>query len=67
VEPVDLSPVEMECIRCRQVEAMRFYGMCEPCRAELLARFEREGRVIAVPEYEPRTNVTPNAVALKAD
>lgn len=74
MEPADhtapieaLTPVEMECMRCRKTALMRFYGLCPACRDELYARFDREAREIAVPEYEPKVNVTPNAVALKAD
>ena len=48
------------------VEA-RFYGPCVDCRHQLRAAFRREGRVVEVAEYEPKMNVTPNAVALKDD
>jgi hypothetical protein len=46
---------------------MRFYGICSPCRDELHTIFDRDAREISVPEYEPKMNVTPNAVALKGD
>jgi hypothetical protein len=29
--------------------------------------FQAEGRIVEVAEYEPKMNVTPNAVALKDD
>ena len=45
----------------------RFYGPCESCRGELRATFLGEGRVVEVADYEPKMNVTPNAVALKDD
>ncbi len=64
---LDLTPVEMECLRCRAVEPMRFYGLCTQCRDELRERFSVERRTIEVAEYEPKMNVTPNAVALKDD
>jgi hypothetical protein len=48
------------------VEA-RFYGPCEWCREQLRATFRNEGRVVELAEYEPKMNVTPNAVALKDD
>jgi hypothetical protein len=67
VEPLDLEPLDLECMRCHRTLPMRFYGLCTPCREELVAKFEREGREIEVAEYEPKMNVTPNAVALKAD
>jgi hypothetical protein len=67
VETLDLSPVDMECMRCHRTAPMRFYGLCTPCREELRQIFDREARDIAVAEYEPKMNVTPNAVALKDD
>jgi len=45
----------------------RFHGPCETCRRELRARYLAEGRQVDVAEYEPKMNVTPNAVALKDD
>jgi hypothetical protein len=66
-EPVDLTPIAMECMRCGQSEPMRFYGICNGCRARLHELFDREARIIEVAEYEPKMNVTPNAVALKND
>ena len=45
----------------------RFYGPCQSCRTELRAKYLGEGRVVEVAEYEPKMNVTPNAVALKDD
>ena len=62
---IDLTPVDMECMRCGQTAPMRFYGFCTECRTHLREKFDRA--VIEVAEYEPKMNVTPNAVALKAD
>jgi hypothetical protein len=64
---IDLTPIEMECMRCGRTAPMRFYGLCAPCRRELHEKFFREAREIEVAEYEPKMNVTPNAVALKPD
>ena len=64
---LDLSPIEMECMRCGRTAPMRFYGLCTSCRTELHEKFTREARQIEVAEYEPKMNVTPNAVALKPD
>jgi len=64
---IDLAPVDMDCMRCGRTEAMRFRGMCRACTDELHARFSSEARVIEVAAYEPKMNVTPNAVALKGD
>ncbi len=62
-----LAPESMECMRCHRQELMRFYGLCPGCREELHAKFDRGTRTIEVAEYEPKMNVTPNAVALKDD
>jgi len=64
---LDLAPVDMDCMRCGRTEAMRFRGMCRACTEELHAHFSRDVRVIEVADYEPKMNVTPNAVALKGD
>jgi hypothetical protein len=55
------------CPRCSGAVAQRFYGPCESCRGELRAKYLGEGRIVEVAEYEPKMNVTPNAVALKDD
>ena len=44
-----------------------FYGPCPTCRSDLIAKFAGLGRSVDVAEYEPKMNVTPNAVALKDD
>jgi hypothetical protein len=64
---LDPPPVHRRCLRCSQAAPMRFAGVCEPCRDELRARSAGEGREVAAPVYEPKINVTPNAVALKDD
>ena len=55
------------CPRCATEVSERFYGPCLSCRSELRAKFVTEGRVVQLAEYEPKMNVTPNAVALKDD
>ena len=62
-----LADVEFVCPRCTGSVEARFYGPCETCRTELRDRFRQEGRVVELGEYEPKMNVTPNAVALKDD
>jgi hypothetical protein len=62
--PLDLT---FDCPRCGRPVAERFYGPCDACRGELHARFTGEARSVAVAAYEPKMNVTPNAVALKDD
>ena len=59
--------VSFTCPRCGSVVGERFYGPCLSCRTELRAKYLGEGRVVEVAEYEPKMNVTPNAVALKDD
>jgi hypothetical protein len=66
-DSLDLVPVDHDCLRCGRIEPMRFRGLCTTCRAELHVRLCRQAREIAVAEYEPKMNVTPNAVALKDD
>lgn len=66
-EPLDLTPIDLECVRCGTTAPMRFRGLCDACRAELRAGARRDARDIAVADYEPKVNVTPNAVALKDD
>ncbi len=57
----------MECPRCARVTSQPHYGPCEHCRSELRASLTRQGVAIEVAEYEPKMNVTPNAVAQKDD
>ena len=57
----------MTCPRCGTEVNERFYGPCTACRDQLRATFARDGRVIELSDYEPKMNVTPNAVALKDD
>jgi hypothetical protein len=67
VDEIDLTPIEQDCLRCGRREAMRFAGVCSGCREALAELFTAEGRTIEVAAYEPKMNVTPNAVALKDD
>ncbi len=59
--------MEFACPRCGSTVDDEFYGPCGSCRTDLRAAFRTEGRVVEVAEYEPKMNVTPNAVALKDD
>lgn len=59
--------MEFVCPRCSTSVESRFYGPCDSCRTDLRAKFLGEGRDVEVAEYEPKMNVTPNAVALKDD
>ena len=59
--------MEFCCPRCAGDVVEDFYGPCDTCRGQLREAFRSEGRVVEVVEYEPKMNVTPNAVALKDD
>lgn len=63
-----LRPIAMEpfhCPRCDQPAEADYYGPCDACRAELRATVRGEARQVAAADYEPKMNVTPNAVASK--
>lgn len=62
------ADLSFDCPRCASPVTRRFYGPCESCAAEL--RIAMAGHADAnarATEYEPKMNVTPNAVALKDD
>ena len=59
--------MEFACPRCSEDVVDDFYGPCPDCRTQLRAVFQAERRVVQLAEYEPKMNVTPNAVALKDD
>ena len=59
--------MEFTCPRCSTSVDEEYYGPCGSCRTDLVDTFRSEGRVVEVAEYEPKMNVTPNAVALKDD
>lgn len=53
------------CPRCESEVTEHFYGPCASCRDQLRATLGSAAREIEVADYEPKMNVTPNAVALK--
>jgi len=59
--------LEHDCPRCATPVRQRYYGPCPGCRAELAARYAGRERDVEVAEYEPKVNVTANAVALRDD
>ncbi|MEP1125632.1 MAG: hypothetical protein ABJH68_17255 [Ilumatobacter sp.] len=59
--------MEFSCPRCQTTTVDDFYGPCATCRTDLVSKYAGLGRDVAVAEYEPKMNVTPNAVALKDD
>jgi len=59
------DPLAFDCPRCTAPVHEDLYGPCTSCRAELRAEMGGEQRDVAAVAYEPKMNVTPNAVALK--
>lgn len=62
---IDETDDPFECPRCGKAVTAAFWGPCRSCRAELRASLGSEAREVAVAAYEPKMNVTPNAVATK--
>jgi NMD protein affecting ribosome stability and mRNA decay len=60
---VDTSTIT--CPRCGAEADERFYGPCTSCRDALRASLGGAKREVDVADYEPKMNVTPNAVATK--
>lgn len=61
------EPLDFVCPRCSLAASEKFYGPCGNCREQLRAQHGTAGRAITEELYEPKMNVTPNAVALKDD
>jgi hypothetical protein len=59
--------LSFDCPRCATTVEEPYYGPCRDCRDALRASFGGEARAVEATEYEPKMNVTPNAVALKDD
>ena len=64
---VSVGFVEFTCPRCQLPADAEFYGPCDDCCRVLRATIRSDARDVDVAEYEPKMNVTPNAVALKDD
>jgi predicted amidophosphoribosyltransferase len=56
--------MQITCPRCGASADEEFYGPCSECRVALRSS-GREARAVAAADYEPKMNVTPNAVATK--
>lgn len=56
---------DFTCPRCESAVTESFYGPCETCRAALRATLGGQARAVEAVPYEPRMNVTPNAVATR--
>ncbi len=59
------GPLEFDCPRCGDPATETYYGPCETCREALVASLGGAGRLVEVAAYQPKVNVTPNAVATK--
>jgi len=57
--------VEFTCPRCQRAATEAFYGPCGTCRTTLRSEMGGEAKDVAKVDYEPKMNVTPNAVATK--
>lgn len=64
-EQFDLS--SFPCPRCQTTMSAESYGPCPSCVTELVATQQGEASDEGPAAYEPKMNVTPNAVALKDD
>lgn len=67
IVPPDPAPGDLsfDCPRCAGGVSEAAYGPCASCRAELRATLGGDQRDLALQKYEPKRNVTPNAVAVK--
>lgn len=63
--PLPSDPATFDCPRCQRAVEENWYGPCTECRRDLRATVGGVAREVAAAEYEPKMNVTPNAVALK--
>jgi hypothetical protein len=62
-----MDELTITCPRCGTEATERFYGPCTSCREQLRSTLGGDARALDTTEYEPKMNVTPNAVALKDD
>ncbi len=64
---MSVDEIHHDCPRCRQAVQQRYYGPCPACRSDLATRFAGRARDVDAPAYEPKVNVTANAVAMRPD
>ena len=65
---VDAEPLtlhDLDCPRCGRPTRSPFHGPCDDCREQLRAAVRADARDVEAAAYEPKMNVTPNAVATK--
>ena len=63
-EPVPVTQT-FDCPRCATEATEAWWGPCTGCRTELRTAYAGLARAVDAVEYEPKMNVTPNAVATK--
>ncbi len=66
-EPLQFDMSAFPCPRCGTTMSADTYGPCQECVGQLKASQQIQASETAAAAYEPRMNVTPNAVALKDD
>jgi hypothetical protein len=59
------AELSFACPRCATEVDEAYYGPCASCRTTLRALLGGDAREVEETAYEPKMNVTPNAVALK--
>jgi hypothetical protein len=62
-DTIDLAA--FDCPRCGATVSGEYWGPCTGCREELRSSMAGEATEVVAEAYEPKMNVTPNAVALK--
>ncbi|MBM3662122.1 MAG: hypothetical protein FJW94_04405 [Actinobacteria bacterium] len=60
-----MESLRFNCPRCGEPDEAPFYGPCASCVTALRSTVAAVSRTVAEVAYEPKMNVTPNAVALK--
>jgi len=67
-DPEDLPAMsDLTCPRCGDALAGELYGPCPACIDQLRSTQRQDARAVEAELYEPKMNVTPNAVAQKDD
>ena len=61
----ETEPLVFDCPRCMTSVSEEYYGPCTSCRTTLRTLIGGEAREVDDVAYEPKMNVTPNAVATK--
>ncbi len=57
--------IEFTCPRCDLAVIEEFYGPCSTCREAMRTMHSADQEEVSAEAFEPKMNVTPNAVASK--